>query len=150
LRNNWGNFSRGELDLKPQKPGNGSYYPKRNPSDGLIDWTDSIFNIERLIRAVGKPFYGAFSHLESKEVRIYRASPFYSDLETHQFKDKLYGEICDVFPNEKFLVRCNGGVLLVHEFESVAPVLSPGLILESPHDKIRVFPRNRHGFFDCS
>lgn len=150
LRNNWGNFARGELNLKQQKAGQGSYYPKRNPSDGLIDWADAIFNIERLIRAVGKPFYGAFSYLESHEIRIYRAALFYIDLETHQFKDRLYGEICDVFPSGKFLVRCNGGVLLVHEFESIAKVLLPGQLLASPEDRFRIFPRNRHGFFDCS
>ncbi|MGZ5199268.1 MAG: formyltransferase family protein [Telluria sp.] len=149
LRDNWENFARGELRLKQQKAGEGSYYPKRNPSDGLIDWSDAITNIERLIRAVTRPFYGAFSHLGSQEVRIFRASLFYTDLETHQFKDKWYGEICDVFPNGKFLVRCNGGVLLVHEFDSGTKALSPGQILESPKEKLRVFPRNRHGFFDC-
>jgi UDP-4-amino-4-deoxy-L-arabinose formyltransferase/UDP-glucuronic acid dehydrogenase (UDP-4-keto-hexauronic acid decarboxylating) len=150
LRNNWPNFVRGELRLKQQKAGEGSYYPKRNPSDGLIDWSDTVFNIERMVRAVTRPFYGAFSYLESHEIRIYRASLFYTDLETHQFKDKLYGEICDVFPNGKFLVRGNGGVLLVHEFDSATKVAAPGQMLESPAGQLRAFPRNRHGFFDCS
>jgi UDP-4-amino-4-deoxy-L-arabinose formyltransferase/UDP-glucuronic acid dehydrogenase (UDP-4-keto-hexauronic acid decarboxylating) len=150
LRNNWPNFVRGELHLKQQKAGEGSYYPKRNPSDGLIDWSDTIFNIERMVRAVTRPFYGAFSYLDTQEVRIYRVSLFYTDLETHQFKNKLYGEICDVFPNGKFLVRCNGGVLLVHEFDSAAKVPAPGQMLESPAGQLRAFPRNRHGFFDCS
>jgi methionyl-tRNA formyltransferase len=150
LRNNWRNFERGELRLKRQKEGEGSYYPKRNPSDGLVDWADTIFNIERLIRSVTRPFHGAFSYLESAEVRIYRASVFYTDLESHQFKDAQYGQICDVFPNGKFLIRCNGGVLLVHEFESAAEGFTRGQILVSPADKLRSFPRNRHGFFDCA
>lgn len=150
LRDNWHHFERGELNLKQQKAGHGSYYPKRNPSDGLIDWADAIANTERLIRAVTRPFYGAFSYLDAHEVRIYRASVFYTDLETHQFKDKAYGEVCDVFPNGKFLVRCNGGVLLVHEHESDVAPLVRGQILESPQEKLRTFPRNRHGFFDCS
>jgi UDP-4-amino-4-deoxy-L-arabinose formyltransferase/UDP-glucuronic acid dehydrogenase (UDP-4-keto-hexauronic acid decarboxylating) len=150
LRNNWRNFEQGELHLRQQKDGEGSYYPKRNPSDGLIDWSDAISNIERLIRAVTTPFYGAFSYLDSVEVRILRASVFYTDLETHQFKDKLYGEVCDVFPSRKFLVRCNGGVLLVHEFDSDLKLLMPGQMLESPAEQLRTFPRNRHGFFDCA
>jgi methionyl-tRNA formyltransferase len=150
VRDNWRNFEQGELHLKQQKGGEGSYYPKRNPSDGLIDWTDAIFNIERLIRAVTAPFYGAFSYLGSHEVRIYRASVFYTDIESHQFKDEPYGEVCDVFPNGKFLVRCNGGVLLVHDFDAGGQVLMPGQLLESPLDQIRTFPRNRYGFFDCA
>jgi methionyl-tRNA formyltransferase len=150
LRDNWEDLAASQFRLKRQRSGEGSYYPKRNPSDGLIDWSDSICNIERLVRAVGKPFYGAFSYAHSTEVRIYRASLFYTDLETHQFKNKLNGEICDVFPSGKFLVRCNGGVLLVHEFEAPGVLIEPHLVLESPQEKIRVFPRNRHGFFDCS
>jgi UDP-4-amino-4-deoxy-L-arabinose formyltransferase/UDP-glucuronic acid dehydrogenase (UDP-4-keto-hexauronic acid decarboxylating) len=150
VRDNWPNFQRGELHLKQQKPGEGSYYPKRNPSDGLVDWSDAISNTERMIRAVTRPFYGAFSYLGAHEVRIYRASVFYTDLESHQFKDRRYGEVCDVFPNGKFLVRCNGGVLLVHEFDAGQGALSQGDILESPAEKLKVFPRNRHGFFDCS
>jgi methionyl-tRNA formyltransferase len=150
VRDNWRNFEQGQLHLKQQKAGEGSYYPKRNPSDGLIDWTDAIFNIERLIRAVTAPFYGAFSYLGSHEVRIYRATVFYTDIESHQFKDKLYGQVCDVFPNGKFLVRCNGGVLLVHDFDAGGQVLTTGQLLESPPHQIRTFPRNRYGFFDCA
>ena len=34
---------------------------KRTPADGLIDWSLPAFEIERLIRAVGKPYAGASS-----------------------------------------------------------------------------------------
>jgi methionyl-tRNA formyltransferase len=149
IHKNLVNFTENRINIRGQKVGVGSCYPKRNPSDGRVDWTDSIFNIERLIRAVSRPFYGAFSYVLSKEVRIYRSAIFYTDLEMHKFKDKAYGEICDVFPNGKFLVRCNGGVLIVHDFESSNLVLSVGQVFESGEEKVRRFPRNKHGFFDC-
>lgn len=148
LKKNWDNFTNQKITLKPQKEGKGSVYLKREPSDGLIDWRDSIHNIERLIRAVAKPFYCAFSYLGDTEFKILRASIFYTDIEQHQFKNQQYGEICDVFPNNKFLIRCNGGVLIVHEFEGVTKLLKTGEIFKSPVEKIRIFKRNIHGYFD--
>jgi len=150
LKKNWKNLSAGTIHLKPQKEVEGSIYPKREPSDGLIDWRDTIQNIERHIRAVAKPFYGAFSYLCEEEFKILRASIFYTDLEQHQFKNRQYGEICDVFPNNKFLIRCNGGALIVHEFEGSLNFLKTGQVFASPVTKIRVFERNIHGFFDIT
>jgi methionyl-tRNA formyltransferase len=149
VRKNWDTFVSGSLTLKHQKSGDGTYYPKRNPADGLIDWSDSIFNIARLLRAVTQPFYGAFSFLDGEQLRMYRGAVFYTDIESHQFKEREYGEICDVFPNGKFLVRCNGGVLIVHEFDAGKATPAVGDRLESPAEQLKVFPRNRHGFFDC-
>lgn len=151
LKRNWPKFINTNFVLKPQKDGVGSYYPKRSPSDGLIDWSDFIFNIEKLVRAVTKPFYGAIGFIENKELRIYRCAPFYTDLESHHFKEMVYGEICDIFPNGKFLVRCNGGVLLIHEYEVNQLNLRVGMIfdLETQKNK-KTFTRNKHGFFDTN
>ena len=148
LEKNWENFTTGTIHLKPQKEMEGSIYPKREPSDGLIDWRDTIHNIERHIRAVAKPFYGAFSYLCEEEFKILRASVFYTDLEQHKFKNRQFGEICDVFPNHKFLVRCNGGVIIVHEFEGSKKYLEIGQVFVSSDTEIRIFERNIHGFFD--
>ena len=123
-----------------------SFYPKRNPEDGLIDWKDDILNITALIRAVTKPFDGAFSILEKEKFIIYRANIFYTDLESHAFKLHDFGEVVDIFPNGKFLVRCSGGILIVHDYLGKTPLL--GNIFENAESPFARFKRNDYGFFD--
>ena len=62
IQKNLNGLLDGTIKTKQQKDNpRETYYPKRNPEDGKIDWKDDIFNIERLIRAVSPPFYGGFS-----------------------------------------------------------------------------------------
>ncbi len=139
----------GSARLVAQSEGKPTYYPKREPADGIIDWDSDVFAIDRFIRAVTRPFSGAFSFVDGTKVTIYRASIFYTDLEAHPYKAANPGDICEVFPSNKFLLRCVGGALLVHEFdcEDESP-LKRGNTFTSPADLIRKFPRNEHGFFD--
>lgn len=51
-----------------------SYYPKRTPDDGLIDWNMSSEEISRFIRAQTKPYPGAFTIIENKKVIIWDAT----------------------------------------------------------------------------
>ena len=123
-----------------------TFYPKRSPADGIIDWSDDIYNMERLIRAVAPPFYGAIGIINRNEIIISRASIFYTDVETHPFLEYSHGEILEIFPNNKFLVRCSNGVLLVHEYEGENFDLGDSFELkESPYVN---FERNVHGFVD--
>lgn len=49
-------------------------YPRR-PEDGLIDWAQPVEAVDRLIRASGRPFAGAFSFLEGqRKVTIWSAA----------------------------------------------------------------------------
>ena len=139
----------GEQALRDQPEGEPTYYPKREPADNIIDWSTDLAAIERHVRAVARPFGGAFTFLGDAKIRIHRAAVFYRDDEEHPFHSAPAGEVCAVFPNGKFAVRCEGGVLLVHEFEvenGASP--SPGDRLHSPADAIRAFPRNSDGTFD--
>jgi methionyl-tRNA formyltransferase len=51
-----------------------TYYPKRTPDDGLIDWNMSSKEISRFIRAQTKPYPGAFTIIENKKVIIWDAT----------------------------------------------------------------------------
>ena len=151
VEKNWDSFVKNQIELSPQKSGKGSLYPKRTPKDGIIDWGDDIFKIERLIRAVTKPFYGAFSYLDKIELIIFRANIFYTDVESHPFLSNKNGEICDVFPNGKFLIKANGGILIVHAFKIVDAsinIIQAGCILKSPEENIQRFMTNKHGYYD--
>jgi methionyl-tRNA formyltransferase len=52
-----------------------TYWEKRNPEDGRIDWSASAEAVDRLVRAVTRPFPGAFFDHEGGRAVIWRAEP---------------------------------------------------------------------------
>ena len=93
-----------------------SYYPKRSPKDGIIYWSDSSNDIYNLIRAVTKPYPGAFSYFcdnPDNKVFIWRAIPF----DTHINFDSKPGEITQVFYDGSFIVKTGDTSMLVLESE---------------------------------
>ena len=48
--------------------------PRRRPKDGLIDWNQSTRQLYDFIRALTKPYPGAFSYLNGKKYLIWEAS----------------------------------------------------------------------------
>lgn len=141
-------FGKGPLQLRRQRDTEPTYYPKRDPDDSLIDWRQDIFQIEAHARAVARPFNGAFTFLGDHRMTIWRCAIFETDLVDYGYRTRPAGEILEVFPSAKFLVRCRGGLLLVHEYESAGEI-RPGAVLQSPTDRIRTFPRNACGYFDA-
>lgn len=53
----------------------GSYFGRRRPDDGLIDWNLSAMEIYNLVRGVTHPYPGAFSYLQGKKIVIWSAVP---------------------------------------------------------------------------
>jgi len=64
------NLQKQPTDIEP------TYYPKRTPEDGLIDWNDDVNAIERHIRAVTNPFNGAFTFCNETQITIWDAQVF--------------------------------------------------------------------------
>ena len=50
-----------------------TYFPKRSPEDGLIDWSKSNKELKNFIRAQTKPYPGAFTIINEKKVIIWEA-----------------------------------------------------------------------------
>lgn len=149
IRRNIDDLLSGTANLIPQAARQATYYPKREPSDSIIDWTWGVIEIDRHIRAVSPPFSGAFSFANEARVVIDRASVLYTDLEQHPFRQAQPGLVCAVMPNGKFCVRAVGGVLLVHEHRIEGnATIERGTQLNSPGESIRHFPRNELGFHD--
>src|SRR6185436_5376541 len=61
LRRSIPDLIAGKANLIPQDLSAGSYFGRRTPEDGRIDWTKSAREIHNLVRAVAPPFPGAFS-----------------------------------------------------------------------------------------
>lgn len=55
----------------PQPAEGASYYGGRKPADGEIDWTKSAEAVRNLVRAVTRPYPGAFSHIGQRKCLIW-------------------------------------------------------------------------------
>lgn len=146
IERNIGRLVRNEFTVTPQDNDiRATYYPKRSPADGLIDWSQDVYAIERFVRAVTRPFDGAFSFAGSEKILIWDAQVL--DLNDFGYDLLPAGSIAAVFENGKFLVKCFGGLLLVNSWEADFQPKS-GVRMDNNGREIPLFPRNRHGNFD--
>jgi UDP-4-amino-4-deoxy-L-arabinose formyltransferase/UDP-glucuronic acid dehydrogenase (UDP-4-keto-hexauronic acid decarboxylating) len=51
-----------------------SYFGRRTPADGRIDWSADASSVRNLVRAVTHPFPGAFSHIGGRKVFFWQVS----------------------------------------------------------------------------
>jgi len=65
---------KGKAPRKPQDHSQATYFGGRKPADGLIDWTKSATEIRNLVRAVTKPYPGAFTHLGDRKLIVWSVS----------------------------------------------------------------------------
>jgi len=63
----------GNPTLAPQDLSKVSYFGKRTPEDGRIDFSKTARQVFNLIRGVSKPFPGAFAEIDGKTVVFWRA-----------------------------------------------------------------------------
>jgi len=66
-------FDRGAVRT-PQDERQASYFGRRTPEDGRIDWAKGADEIHNLIRGVTHPFPGAFSFIKDKKLLIWKAT----------------------------------------------------------------------------
>ncbi len=122
-----------------------TYYPKRTPEDSLIDWNQDVAALERFIRAVTRPFSGAFTFVGDRLVRIWSAQVF--DVQDFGYEKKPTGTVVAVFERGNFLVKCFGGLLLVTGHEADFTI-EKGMSFDNNGLAVKYFQRNRLGFFD--
>ncbi|MCA8925482.1 MAG: hypothetical protein KDD82_26985 [Planctomycetes bacterium] len=112
----------GEVETIPQV-GEPSYYPKRTPADGRIDWEHmDVWAIHDFIRAQTRPYPGAFGRVGGETLRIWRARVFDTKL---AYRGVPYGECVERF-GERLVIHCRGGLLLIDEWEPDAAAEGQG------------------------
>lgn len=87
-----------------------SYCLVRRPADSRIDWRHTVSQVDRLVRASGRPYEGAFSFLDSRRLTVWRARP--SPLELSGSPGQVWRA-----PDGSVLVVCGIGALEVLECE---------------------------------
>lgn len=103
----------GSVDEIEQDESNISYRSKRTPADGIIDFTKDASSIERLVRAVSRPYPGAYSFFNSTKICIWKAS-----LKGLPCRKGLPGQIL-TRDSSRLLVQCGDGPLWLEEFTAL-------------------------------
>jgi len=68
-------FASGHVPRTPQDHGKATYYGRRRPEDGIIAWSRPGDDVYRLVRAVSRPYPGAFTFAGGRKAIIWRADP---------------------------------------------------------------------------
>lgn len=103
----------GKFTLFPQI-GEPSYYLKRTPDDGRIDWSLGVYEIYKFISALTHPYPGAFSHIDDSKIIFWEARPFDTRISYIGIEE---GTIVELFRTGDFVINCNSGLLLVSSYE---------------------------------
>ena len=103
-------YKENNIKLTKQS-GKSTYYPKRTPSDGKIDFNNTLREIYNLIRGVTKPFPGAFCYNKENKVTIWKALIHEEDI------DGKIGEVVKVI-DDKPVIKLKDGLLIINDYES--------------------------------
>jgi UDP-4-amino-4-deoxy-L-arabinose formyltransferase / UDP-glucuronic acid dehydrogenase (UDP-4-keto-hexauronic acid decarboxylating) len=95
----------GSAPRTPQDHSKASYFGRRTPADGAIDWNRSSREIYNLIRAVTRPYPGAFTYRGQTRMTIWSARP--SELPA---QGKTPGTVLSTDP---LVIACGEGALEV-------------------------------------
>lgn len=108
------NLTADTYKLTKQDDSLATYCLKRTPSDGCIDWTCDRCELLRFIRAVSRPYPGAFSYYDGEiKVVFWRAHV--------EDNDRYYGfpgQIAEVSGSTMIIVL-KDGLLCVEEYEII-------------------------------
>lgn len=110
----------GTATLHPQDLSKGAYYGGRTAEDGRIDWKQSAIDIHNLVRAVTRPYPGAFSDTAGGRLVIWRTL---NTGRTESGGQRLWLENNDLY------VCCgDGGILKILDAQIDGAPLSPALL----------------------
>jgi methionyl-tRNA formyltransferase len=75
IRTAYPRFAAGEIPRTPQDESAATWWPKRVPHHGLIDWTAPPEEVYDWIRGQTRPYPGAFSSIGGRRVTVWGANP---------------------------------------------------------------------------
>jgi methionyl-tRNA formyltransferase len=107
-------LKRGAWNPQPQDERLASWYGRRCPEDGLIDWSHASGAIERLVKASTHPHPGAYSYLGDAKLVIWSA-----EAECRLPIRGVTGRVLRRDSSGRLLVQCGDGHLWIKEFELV-------------------------------
>ncbi len=111
-------IKNGTAPRVPQDATQATYYGGRRPADGEIDWTEEPHQIRNLVRAVTRPYPGAFSHVGDRKCLFWAVSTLPGNADKSP-----PGTIISTNP---LVVACNSGAVRVDSGQSADGVYMTG------------------------
>jgi len=106
-------LAAGDADSAEQEERYATYAARRRPADGRIDWSRPATEIERLVRATGRPYPGAFTLFGGGRLTLWAASARPDD-RRHL---TVPGQVVAVDP-QGLLVKTFDGLLHVSDWQA--------------------------------
>lgn len=106
-------LSSGSARKAPQDERCATYATRRTAADGRIDWRMPAADVDRLIRAVGRPYPGAFTTTGGEQLTVWRSSLSAAQPTYHA----LPGQIVAI-DERRLTVNTGRGLLCIEEWET--------------------------------
>jgi len=106
-------LKKGEWNPIPQDEFQASWYGRRYPSDGIINWNNPAHIIDRLIKASTRPHPGAYTFFKDRKFLVWK-----SQVESQMPIKGVIGRIL-LIKDSRYLVQCGEGLLWIYETEGV-------------------------------
>ena len=103
---------------RPQSPTEGTFRRLRTDRDSRIDWDRNVRTIYNKIRAVSRPYPGAFFERNGRRITVWRSDPVPMPDE-ECLPHALPGQILKRLRPLEYLVRCRDGVLRIETDQSI-------------------------------
>lgn len=110
LRRNFAALAGGQATLRPQDEGAATYVCRRTPEDNRIDWREPAERIYNLIRAVGAPYPGAYTTVDGKTLRVWRAARV---VDPPRYVGRIPGQIIETGAEGTVVLAGDGAVRLL-------------------------------------
>jgi len=99
--------------------GKAYYYPKRIPTDGAIDWRANSESINNLVRALTRPYPGAFTFYRHQKIYIWKIE---KALESNSRIKQNPGVIISNNGRSDICVSTNDGYIKILEYDCDSPL----------------------------
>jgi len=106
----------GTINLIKQDSSKATWFGKRTPSDGMINWNWQKEQIRNWVRAQANPYPGAFSYYKHQKVTIHKVE--YSDYGFHQEDEN--GKILDI--SRGIIVKSPNGAIRILDYHTEIPI----------------------------
>jgi methionyl-tRNA formyltransferase len=105
-------LKKGHWNPEPQDHALASWYGKRAPEDGWINWNNTANYLNRLIKASSKPHPGAYTYFKDSKIIIWK-----SELENDLQIKGVVGRVLLTDEEKGHLIQCGEGLLWIQQLE---------------------------------
>jgi methionyl-tRNA formyltransferase len=133
LERNFSSLARGVAIPKPQDHSIATYCCRRFPRDNQIDWRRPTREIFNLIRATTRPYPGAFTWMEGRQLIVWSAASPSSSEPPPRYVGRVPGRVVEVSPARGCTVLTADGALTLTELQSAGAQPRPAAeVIDKP------------------